>query len=69
MSMQIELLSIVLIRGRQAADTAILTFHLPDGCHPFTGNGYATMHIAANQGESYCKRNFPDVPIEVIPPV
>ena len=67
--MQIKLLSVVLIRSKHTADTLILKFDLPDGCYPFADKGYATMHVAKDRGVAYCEANFPDVPIEIIPPV
>lgn len=59
--------SITVVTSRHGSDTIILHTDLPEAAYPFKkAQGTLSMAAARDQGEQYCKNNFPGVPVRVV---
>lgn len=61
--MKVTKITIVMGHG---TDCCLLDVDIPCGVYPFKGNHTLKMEVSADQGEQYCSRHFPGVPIEIV---
>ena len=62
--MQLNVAKITIIKGN-STDYVYLVTDLPPADRPFEGNADILLHCAYDTAEEYCKKNFPDVSVEV----
>lgn len=48
------------------SDHILIDTTLPEPCYPFNGNLCIRFSVAADTGEHYMKKYFPDVPYTVV---
>lgn len=65
MSTTINVLEITMILGR-GTDKIFLHTDLPSATYPFKGSESLRLDITQGDGEKYCAKNFPGVPVREI---
>lgn len=55
---------IIIITG-EGSDRVSLETDLPEATYPYKESLFLSFHAAADSGEKYCKKHFPNIPIVV----
>jgi len=62
-----KIVNIMVIQRNGFADTVSVTTDLPTTMPKVDDSPmYFTFNVECNKGEEYCKKHFPDVPIQLI---
>lgn len=60
-----RIVSITLLEGF-GPDRLGLELDIPNGEFPFDGNAVAHLEVARFEGRQYCRKYFPNIPVEIV---
>lgn len=64
-SLQFEVTSILILRGRTSADRIFLNTTLPPCTYPFKDSPTPSFQVMSGLAERYCEAHFPGIPYSV----